>query len=221
MSNANSGERDELMGALASADPVDVGAVPGPDRALFEEIIMEPSVTEPTKSNRHRTIVAAAVLVAAAGIGGGAVALSGNDTKAADPPATDVPEPKVAGIEPAPRTGQRAGEVMSSCMMWDAAVVLPDAEYAFDGTVSAIDDGWVTFEVSEWFSGPGGDLVVLNAEALIPRAEGEVALSTDEQLITEAGQRFLVSGSDGYAGVCNMTQSFTAAEADVWRGVLA
>jgi hypothetical protein len=226
MSEATAGERDELLEALASADPVDLGAVPAPDRALFEEIIMETSVTEPTKSNRHRTIVAAAVLVAAAGIGGGAVALSGNDSKAADPPATEAPTDdstpgKVAGIEPAPRTGQRAGDTIASCMVWDAAIVLPDVEYAFDGTVSAIDDGWVTFEVGEWFSEPRGDLVVLNAESLIPRADGDVVTSVDEQLITEVGQRFLVSGSDGFAGVCNLTQAYAEAEAAVWRSVLA
>ncbi len=217
-----SNERDELLAALVAADPVDIDAVPGPDRALLEEIIMQqPDVTAPKNPNRQRTIIAAAALIAAAGIGGGAVALSGNDTKAADSPTTEAPPTKVAGIEPAPRTGQRAGDAIASCMMWDAAIVLPDVEYAFDGTVSVIDDGWVTFEVNEWFSGPGGDLVVLNAESLIPRAEGDAITSVDEQLISESGQRFLVSGSDGFAGVCNMTQAFTEAEAAVWRGVLA
>ncbi len=214
---------DFVPEALASADPVDLARVPAPDRALFEEILMEPTqTTAPTRSNRPRALIAGAALVAIAGIGGGAIALNGNDGKAADPPkSTDAPSRKVAGIDPAPRTGQRAGDTMTSCMVWDAAFVLPDVEYAFDGTVSAIDDGWVTFEVDEWFSGPGGDLVVLNAEALIPRSEGEAVTSVDEQLITEAGQRFLVSGSGGFAGVCNMTQAHTEAEAAVWRSVLA
>lgn len=218
---------DDLLAALAAADPIDLGAVPAPDRALLEEITaMEPttSTTDPTltpaSSRRRRRLFAVAAVALAAGVGAGALALD-DDGKAADGPTLTTPTgdtTKVAGIEPAPRTGERAGETMHSCVIFDATI-LAMQEYAFDGTVTAIDDGWVTFEVAEWFKGPGGSVVVLNAEALSPRDPG-FATSVDELLITEAGQRILVSGAAGYAGVCGATRAYDAATAEEWRSAL-
>lgn len=224
---------DDLLAALAAADPIDLDAVPAPDRALLEEIIaMEPtpSVTQPTSEhgsserrspNRRSSFAVAAAVALAAGVGAGALALNDDDGKAADRPTLTTPtrEPtKVTGIEPAPRTGERAGETMNSCVIFDETI-LAMQEYAFDGTVTAIDDGWVTFAVTEWFKGPGGAVVVLNAEALSPRDPG-FATSVDELLITEPGQRILVSGAAGYAGVCGATRVYDATTAEEWRAAL-
>ena len=85
------------------------------------------------------------------------------------------------------------------------------------GTVSAIDNGWVSFDVGEAFKGDLGATVVLNAELLMAGPEGGAVTSVSEVLITAVGERFLVSGSDGYAGVCNQTQAYDAAQADAWR----
>jgi hypothetical protein len=215
-------ERDDLIAALAAADPVDLEAVPAPDRHLLEEIMqMESNVTSTSKPSRKRSMIAAAALVVVAGVGAGAVALNDNGTKAADHgPTTANPPAKVQGIEPAPRTGQFAGSTMNSCMVWDVSV-LDGAEYAFDGTVTAIDNGWVSFDVGEWFTGEAGTLVVLNAEMLMAGPDGGVTSSVGEVLITEVGQRLLVSGNDGFAGVCNQTQAYSETEADAWRTHLA
>jgi|CXWL01.1.fsa_nt_gi hypothetical protein len=214
-------ERDGLLAALAAADPIDPDAVPAPDRLLLEEIItMEPIITNAVRPSRKRSLIAAATLVAVGGIGLGAVALNDNGTKAADPPVTTAkPQGKVEGIEPAPRTGVFAGSSLQSCIVWNVGN-LDLTEYAFDGTVAAIDNGWVSFEVNEWFKGEAGQLVVLNAEMLTAGPDGGVTTSVDEILITEVGQRFLVSGNDGFAGVCNQTQTFTQDEADAWRAQL-
>lgn len=216
-------EHHDLIAALAAVDPVDLAAVPEPDRALFEEIVtMDPTETSVVNHNsrsRRRAWIAAAALVALGGAGVGAAALA-DDDKVADPPATDAPGttagPKVAGIEPAPRTGQFAGSSLSSCLVWDVSN-LDLTDYAFDGTVSAIDNGWVTFDVGEAFKGDLGATVVLNAELLMAGPEGGAVTSVSEVLITAVGERFLVSGSDGYAGVCNQTQAYDAAQADAWR----
>lgn len=213
-------ERDDLLAALVAADPIDPDAVPAPDRQLLEEIItMEPIITKAMRPSRKRSLIAAA-LVAVGGIGVGAVALNDNGTKAADPPATTAkPQGKVKGIEPAPRTGVFAGSSLQSCIVWDVSS-LDLTEYAFDGTVAAIDNGWVSFEVNEWFKGEAGQLVVLNAEMLTAGPDGGITTSVDEVLITEVGQRLLVSGNEGFAGVCNQTQTFTQDEADAWRAQL-
>jgi hypothetical protein len=89
--------------------------------------------------------------------------------------------------------------------------------------VTAIDNGWVTFEVGEWFTADAGSVVVLNAEGLLAGPDGGPMDGGSESvvMITEVGQRFLVSGVDGYANICNGTQPYVAAEADAWRTHLA
>ncbi len=217
-------ERDqELIAALTAADPIDLDAVPAPDRALLEEIMMTDPANSPrstpVETPRRRTpVVAAAALMLVTGVGVGALALN-DGSKAADPAATTARALTRAPIDPAPRTGLDPGGISTSCMVWDVTS-LDLTAYAFDGTVTEIDNGWVTFEVGEWFKGPSGDLVTLNAEALTAR-DGGIATSVDELLITDVGQRLLVSGSDGFAGVCNQTQAYTAAEADAWRAQLS
>jgi hypothetical protein len=218
-------DSEDLVAALSAVDPIDLEALPRPDRALFEEIVtMEP--TETPVSNRtsrpRRAWLGAAAVVALGGIGVGAAALA-HDDKVADPPTTDAPDTtsgqNVSGIEPAPRTGQFAGSSLSSCLVWDVSN-LDLTEYAFDGTVSAIDNGWVTFDVGEAFKGDLGATVVLNAELLMAGPDGGAVTSVSEVLITAVGERFLVSGSDGYAGVCNQTQAYDAVQADAWHAQL-
>jgi hypothetical protein len=214
-SNNDPGDRgeylhDDLVAALAAADPVETSMVPAPDPVLREEIIaMAPDSNTHEPRRRRAPLVAAAVLMLVVAAGVGVVALDDGSSE---------PELTVTAIEPAPRTGHSGGTTIGSCMIWDVSA-LDLTEYAFDGTVTAIDDGWVTFQTNEWFTGPGGDLVTLNAEALVADTDG-VVTSVDEVLITDVGQRFLVSGNDGYAGVCNQTQAYSAAEADAWRAHL-
>lgn len=218
---------NELLAALTAADPVDASAVPCPDNQLFEEITsMEPNQTEiarRSRTSRPRLWIAAS-LVAATGAGAAAIVLNDNDTIAATPkpkPTITTTQPgKVKGIEPAPRTGAFNSAAMASCMVWEVSA-LNGSDFAFDGTVTDIDNGWVTFDVGESFKGAVGSVVVLNAEALMAGPDGGVTSSAGEVLITGVGQRFLVSGLDGAAGICNHTQTFTQAEADAWRGNFA
>ncbi len=214
---------DELSAALTAADPVDASAVPCPDNQLFEEITsMEPNSTEIARrprTSRPRLWIAAS-LVAATGAGAAALVLNDNDTIAANPKVTTTQPGKVKGIEPAPRTGVFNSAGMASCMVWDVSA-LDGSDFAFDGTVTDIDNGWVSFAVGESFKGTVGSVVVLNAEALMAGPDGGVTSSAGEVLITGVGQRFLVSGNDGTAGVCNHTQTFSQAEADAWRANFA
>lgn len=216
-------EHDDLLSALAKADPIDPDSVPFPNQQLFEEIVTMESGSETTTSRPSRSRMwVAASLVLVAGAGAGTYALNDSGSKAAKPKptTTTVAQGKVRGIEPAPRTGAFGGASTASCIIWDVSS-LDNSEFAFDGTVASIDNGWVSFDVNEWFKGEAGNLVVLNAEMLMAGPDGGVTTSVGEVLITEVGQRLLVSGSQGTAGVCNQTQAFTQSEADAWRDHLA
>ncbi len=215
-------DHDDVLAALANADPIDPATVPFPNRQLFEEIVtMETGSTTSSQPSRSRKWLAAS-LVVVAGAGAGAYAINDSGSKAAKPKptATTQAQGKVKGIEPASRTGAFGGSTMASCMVWNVSS-LDGTEFAFDATVASIDNGWVSFEVTEWFKGSAGSLVVLNAESLMAGPDGEIVNSEAELLITGVGQRLLVSGSDGTAGICNHTQAFAQDEADAWRAHFA
>ena len=91
--------------------------------------------------------------------------------------------------------------------------MLADQEIAFDGTlVSATADGReAVFEVHRWFKGGEGDRVTLSAEGLM--VEESIALVG---ATLEVGQRYLVSGTDGFVWACGYTLTFDTALADHW-----
>ena len=91
--------------------------------------------------------------------------------------------------------------------------MLADQEVAFDGTlVSASPDGSeAVFEVHRWFKGGEGDQVTLSAEGLL--VDESMALLGAS---LDVGERYLVSGSDGYVWACGYTLTYDTALAEHW-----
>lgn len=83
--------------------------------------------------------------------------------------------------------------------------------WAFDGTVTAIDDGEVTFEVHESFRGdlPATYVVAMGAPVTPGHSEASPSYSV--------GTRLLVSGSGREAWGCGGTLYYDAESATDWR----
>jgi hypothetical protein len=87
-------------------------------------------------------------------------------------------------------------------------------DFAFDGTVTAIDGNRATFTVNDGFWGvDDGASVTLQADLMVGEPE-VVALEGGPLLIV--GDRYLVSGDDDIAWSCGYTQVYDEATAAEW-----
>jgi hypothetical protein len=87
-------------------------------------------------------------------------------------------------------------------------------DFAFDGTVTAINGNLATFTVNDGFWGvEDGASVTLQADLMVGEPE-VVALEGGPQLIV--GDRYLVSGDDDIAWSCGYTQVYDEATAAEW-----
>jgi hypothetical protein len=191
--------------ALRRADPLDPGEVPhntagAHARALFQEATSmdtaSPKTNPPTRRPLWQKLalgMGTAVVVATAAVG--AYVLIG-----------DGAEEVVVGGEPI------GGDPMAMCLQYTDEM-LTDQQVAFDGTlVSATPDGReAVFEVHRWFKGGDGDRVTLSAEGLM--IEESIALVGAS---LEVGQRYLVSGTDGFVWACGYTLTYDTALAEHW-----
>jgi hypothetical protein len=191
---------------LRRADPLDPLEVPKDTtgahaRALFQEVTSM-DVKEQEKAPRRpqplmrRVAMGVGLAVFAAAIAGGAYALL-----------KDEAEEAIVGGEPI-----GSGDAMAMCIQYTDEMLL-DQEYAFDGTlVSATGNGAdVVFEVHRWYKGGEGAQVTLHAEGFLnPESIALVGASL------EVGQRYLVSGTDGFVWACGYTLTYDTALADQW-----
>jgi len=122
----------------------------------------------------------------------------------------DAAEESIAGGEP-------LGSAAADCMAFDEDT-LAAQEFAFDGTLtSASADGeQATFEVHAWFRGGEGSTATFGAGGL---------LSTDAQALIgtslEVGERYLISGSDGFVWACGYSLTYDTTIAAEWAEVFA
>jgi len=191
--------------ALRRADPLDPREVPTDTtgahaRALFQEVTSMDATQKDTAPRPRRPLmrrlalgVGAAVLLAA--VAGGTYALLRDNAPEA-----------VVGGEP---IGSGA---MGMCIQYTDEM-LADQEVAFDGTLASAsaDGSQAVFEVHHWFKGGEGDQVTLSAEGLL--VEESIALVGAS---LEVGQRYLVSGTDGFVWACGYTLTYDSALADHW-----
>lgn len=193
---------EDPIEALRRADPLDRLEVPTDTseahaRALFQEITdMNTTETQEPAPRRlpKRTIgwaAAAALAVAAAAIGAYALFV-------------DKAEPRIVGGEPI------GGGGMAMCIQYDDAI-LAEQDMAFDGTLIQIEGNEVTFEVHRWFRGGDAAQVTFDAEGLV----GGPTIAMDG-IPFEEGQRYLVSGTDGFVWSCGYTVTFDSDLADHW-----
>jgi hypothetical protein len=108
------------------------------------------------------------------------------------------PSPSDGGI------GGAAGGGNASCIRYDLEL-LAQQEFAFDGSVSAIDGESVTFEVGKWYRGSGDSSVTLSQVG-----QGDGVVMEGILVDFQVGGRYLVSGASGIITGCGYSQAWDA-----------
>lgn len=90
-------------------------------------------------------------------------------------------------------------------------------DFAFDGTVTAIDGDEISFEVHEVFAGDIAGTVTLGGAAVVA-ADHSVSSVPGADL--EVGDRALVAGDERFAWGCGFTQAHDPEVADHWQEAL-
>ncbi|MBI5156585.1 MAG: hypothetical protein HZA58_01080 [Acidimicrobiia bacterium] len=111
--------------------------------------------------------------------------------------------------------GEPIGSAAGDCLAFDEDT-LAAQEFAFDGTLTAAsaDGEQATFEVHQWFRGGEGTTATYGAGGL---------LSTEAQALVGTslvvGERYLISGSDGFVWACGYSLTYDTAVAAEWAEV--
>lgn len=193
---------DELRRMLSDLDPmsarVPVEPVDSPQaRHRLEQIMStdqntgpsEPTVVPMRPRRRGATILAAAASVAVVAFGIGTVANMTGD--AGGSPATDDHVSTVALTAP-------AGDMMASCMFFDAAA-LRMVPMALSGTITSIEDKTVTIDVDRWYKGGDADRVT------ITRPPGDISPALIPGVDFVEGEQFYISAYDNTVNGCGFS----------------
>jgi len=195
-------------GSLAPADPAALSM-------LLEDIMSadldvrpaEPLATVP----RRRTRVTWLVAAAAVGVigAGGAVAVAGLTGNDANPPqagrhtTTHVPKaPDTAPIE-GQTTQLNAATPQDKCLRLTPQI-LAQYDQAFQGTVTSVQGGTVTFQATDVYQGQVGQTVQLTA----PPASFAKILTSSSTF--QVGQSYLVSAYQGSVSMCGYSGPATS-----------
>lgn len=210
---------------LRAADPAASLPPVGRDRVrqLLEATMADdrsdaPAESAPSRRPRWPAAVAAAAVLVLGGVVVG-VTVGGDDGSggsASDAPAATDDTETEAGDDasPADTAGSPEGDGETALSLTAAAPprtlrcrmvtaeALAGLETAFDGTVSEIADGSVTFEVDRWFAGGDVDVVeVLDPPGFRAALEGPPPF--------DVGQRFLVTASEGQVTGCGFSAPYS------------
>lgn len=175
---------------LRHADPARSGRLPGKSKARVWSRIQE--ATMHTSSERTRRTPWAL------GIGGLAIAA-------------------VAAVALLVNTAERPSPIetpgvgIGSCVETYSGDALANREFAFDGTVTEIEDDSATFIVNEAFRGDFGESITLEA----PGMTGTSVTSAGGPSLAR-GDRYLVAGDDQFVWACGFTQPYDEALAAEW-----
>ena len=186
-------EDTELFERLRAHDPAASLPPAGPAQVarLLEDAMAHDHDTPARRRTPLTWLVAAAALLVVAGVG--VFAVVGGDDEPQVPTAQD-PAPTVVELSARPPVAGR-------CAV-PTAEILSNQETAFDGTVSAITDGTVTLDVTEWYRGGPADQVTVDA----PPADMQALVQAAD---FQTGQRYLVSANDGFVTVCGFTAAYS------------
>lgn len=110
-----------------------------------------------------------------------------------------------------PSPNETPGGGIGSCVETYSSDTLANRDFAFDGTVTAIDGDSVTFTVNEAFQGDLGESITLQA----PGMTGTSVTSAGGPSLTQ-GNRYLVAGDDQFVWACGFTQPYDEALAAEW-----
>lgn len=198
---------EDLQARLRDADPARRRPPPDPSwiDTLAQSTMEAPMTTpEPAAGTRRAWILtaAAAVLVAALGVGGWS-ALS--DDNRADQVAREKTVTTLTVPSPDP---------MAMCVQLTPETV-GQMQVAFDGTVSSIEGEQVTLDVTKWYVGGDTDQVKLVQNS----PDAMIALEGDIEL--EQGQRYLVTAHDGQINGCGFTALWSQELQDIFDQAFA
>ncbi len=143
-----------------------------------------------------------------------AVTASSGPTKGSDEPgAPDVPEgqPPIDGPLEVRRAGAVELDGKGGCAFRYSVRAVQARGFAFDGTVAAIGEAGVTFDVREWFAGGVATTVTLT---MAGPTESSMSESPPSYAV---GTRLLVSGEDQVVWGCGFTRYFDEETAAAWR----
>lgn len=130
----------------------------------------------------------------------------------ASPVQTDPTNPPASG----PGTGPISpGGGMALCVESYDLETLAHREFAFDGTVTAINGDEATFHVNVGFRGSGGSTITLVATGM---TGGAITLGGGPNL--RIGDRYLVAGDEHFAWGCGFSQPYDARIASDWAAAL-
>ena len=110
-----------------------------------------------------------------------------------------------------PSPNETPGGGIGSCVETYSSDTLANRDFAFDGTVTAIDGDSVTFTVNEVSKGDLGESITLQA----PGMTGTSVTSAGGLSLTQ-GDRYLAAGDDQFVWACGFTQPYDEAMAAEW-----
>lgn len=187
-------QRPDPLDELRRSDPVQLGPAPSDSKARVWARIQEVTMDNP-KPERSRRMAWAAGIAAAAVAGVAAVALLLN-------PGT-----------PAPAPSDDPGTGIGSCVEVYSPQAVASRDFAFDGTLTAIDGDQATFMVDEAFS---GDATTGSTVALTATGMSGTSITSAGGVTLAVGDRYLVAGDDTFVWACGFTQPYDESVAAQW-----
>jgi hypothetical protein len=180
---------------LRRANPIGVDQMPTSSRARIWARIEETRMAENTQSGIPRWAVALSG-VAVAVVAVAAIQLSSG----APAPSPDPTDPGGGGVG------------VGMCIQYSIAE-LQARDFAFDGTVTALNGDQATFALNTAFWGVEGTSITLTAGIGMTSEQG-IALDGGPLLVV--GDRYLVSGDDVFAWSCGYSLVYDPAVAAEW-----
>lgn len=186
---------------LRHADPADPDRLPSASLARVRARVQEATVMHETErpAPRRGLAIGAGIVALAVVALGGAVALR--------PPASEG--------QAAASVGAGGGGALARCVEQYSLQALKGRDFAFDGTVKAIDGNEVTFTVNEAFRGSDAPEVTLTADGMTGTTITSVGGPT-----LALGERYLVAGEDRFVWPCGFTQEYDPGVAADWATAL-
>jgi hypothetical protein len=178
---------------LRSADPVHGAPAPSESKARVWARIQEVTMATPNKSDERRQNWTLAV-------GAAAIAVFTVWAFIVRGPVAPAQQPVGGGD---------GGGAAGICLAYSVEE-LANRDFAFDGTVTAIDGDQATFTVNESFIGDMSGSVTLAA----PVSSEDISFEGGTELVQ--GDRYLVSGDDGIVWGCGFTQPYSETLAAEW-----
>lgn len=195
------GQMPDPFDQLRAADPVHGAPVPSDSQARVWARVQEDTfmtTTSPSDERRRNWVL---------GIGTAAIGAFFLWALLVRGPASLGPSQDPVG------GGAAGGGAAGMCIMFSLEE-LAMRDFAFDGTVTAVDGEQATFTVNEAFIGDLGESITLTAPDYSQTSlEGGIPL--------EQGGRYLVSGDDDFVWGCGFTQAYDESTAAEWAAATA